>query len=109
MFEAPNPRRNDMRTRTHKVAALVGIMAALGVGGTAVAGAATNATSTPPPATAPADTGAPVTQGDQTAPDVAGAPETSAESTTSESAPSDGPGGYADTNPAADTQQQGEN
>jgi hypothetical protein len=48
-------------------------------------------------------------QGDQSAPDTAAesAPETAGESA-SETGPSDGPGGYADTNPNADTQQQGE-
>jgi hypothetical protein len=54
-----------------------------------------------------------VQQGDQSAPDTAQAPESATEQTGSESAsesgPSDGPGGYADTNANADTQQVGEN
>lgn len=50
-----------------------------------------------------------VQQGDQSGTDQAGeAASSESEQATSESGPSDGPGGYADTNPNADTQQQGE-
>ena len=52
-----------------------------------------------------------VQQGDQTAPDNASASEQASESageSASESDASDGPGGYADANANADTQQQGE-
>ena len=53
-----------------------------------------------------------VQQGDQTSPDTASSTDQSSEqageSASAESGPSDGPGGYADTNPNADTQQQGE-
>jgi hypothetical protein len=47
-----------------------------------------------------------VQQGDQTGSEPAGS---QSEQASSESGPSDGPGGYADTSPGADTQQQGEN
>jgi hypothetical protein len=50
-----------------------------------------------------------VQQGDQSGTDQPGeAASSESEQATSESGPSDGPGGYADTNPNADTQQQGE-
>lgn len=51
-----------------------------------------------------------VQQGDQSGTDQATGAEASStgEQATSESGPSDGPGGYADVNPNADTQQQGE-
>ena len=104
--------------------------AALAVGGSALASAAhKTAPPTPPatqsqqgnqaaPATDPAEatdnsaeatSGAADTdniqQGDQTSSDTADA---QSEQAASESGPSDGPGGYADTNANADTQQQGE-
>ncbi len=47
-----------------------------------------------------------VQQGDQSGSDQADA---ASEQASSEAGPSDGPGGYADTNPNADTQQQGDN
>jgi hypothetical protein len=103
---------------------LVAGLAALALGGSAIAGAATNT----PTKTAPAaeSTTGPdignVQSGDQTTPDVKGqakAAESSTSEATSESASetngesassSDGPGGYADPagNANADTQQQGE-
>ncbi|MFY9577815.1 MAG: hypothetical protein WAQ33_00680, partial [Gaiellaceae bacterium] len=49
-----------------------------------------------------------VQQGDQSAPDSTSEPPGSESEQASESGPSDGPGGYADTNANADTQQQGE-
>lgn len=116
-----------MRSRLTKLSATVAALAALAVGGSALASAAHT---TAPPATPsqqgnqaaptiePADatdnsaeaaSGAVDTdniqQGDQTSSDTAGA---QSEQAASESGPSDGPGGYADTNANADTQQQGE-
>jgi hypothetical protein len=107
-------------------ATAAGLLAALGVGGVALAQSGTSATKTPAPATAPAaesttgpDTDS-VQQGDQTTPDVGSATASSAaasstpeapgaaeapgaseapgapEAAGSETGPSDGPGGYAD-------------
>jgi hypothetical protein len=109
----------DMRKRLTKVGVTIAALAALAVGGSAVAGAAQN--SGPAKAKAPAasqssepavpDTDN-VQQGDQSAPDnpseqASEQPGSESESS-SESGPSDGPGGYADSNANADTQQQGE-
>src|SRR5207253_963328 len=121
----PTRRRNDMRTRLTKLAAALAAIAALAVGGSALASAGSKANPpTPPTQAAAAQSGQEtassvdtdnVQQGDQSAPDSSHpAAETAAEQAGSESeqageaGPSDGPGGYADTNPNADTQQQGE-
>jgi hypothetical protein len=105
-----------MRSRLTKVGVTIAALAALAVGGSALAGAAQNNA----PAKAPAfsqgsEPAVPdsdnVQQGDQSAPDNPGekASESGSESeSASESGPSDGPGGYADSNPNADTHQQGE-
>jgi hypothetical protein len=130
MSDQNNPeRRNDMRARLTKLFAGLAAVAALAVGGSALAGAAGN----PPPASPPAVAGSADTtqQGDQTAPDTGAASESSTESASSESSsessesatesessestsevadPSDGPGGHADEpgNANADHQFQGE-
>jgi hypothetical protein len=119
-----------MRTRLTKMGAALAALAALAVGGSALASASQKAG---PPAQAPAATQGPT--GNQSVPNApAEAPDGSAEAQSgaadtdnvqqgnqtgtdqvdsqseqagSESPPSDGPGGYADTNPNADTQQQG--
>jgi hypothetical protein len=117
-----------MHTRIVKLAAALAALAALAVGGSALANAAQKAHKSPPPAKvqqgvpaakgsssespegtaesepAAADTDN-VQQGDQTGSDQSDAQQ---ESAGSESSASDGPGGYADTNPNADTQQTGE-
>ena len=98
--------------RLTRFAASIAALAALAVGGSAFAAASqTNRPSSPPPTTTtqsvegqPSADGDNVQQGDQSGSDNAG----QAESATSETAASDGPGGYADTNPNADTQQTGE-
>ena len=115
-----------MRARLTKIGVTVAALAALAVGGSALASAAQKHKASPP---AP-----PVVQtqlGDQTTPDTATAADTDniqqgdqsgsdqadpqgeqagseSESAQSESAQTDGPGGYADTSPNADTQQTGE-
>jgi hypothetical protein len=86
----------------------LGAVTALALGGAAIAGAAQSS---------PGTDQTPAAQvGDQTAPDQPGSAgekssetSSSSDTTASESGPSDGPGGYADTNATADTQQQGEN
>jgi hypothetical protein len=117
-----------MRARLTKLGAALAALAALALGGSALATAAHKTTPPAPPVTqtqgnqvapdtsaeAPANTaeaqsGAAdtdnVQQGDQTGNDQA---DPQSEQAGSESGPSDGPGGYADTSPNADTQQQGE-
>jgi hypothetical protein len=111
-----------MRTRLTKLAAALVTLAALAVGGSTLASAGSQANPPTPPAASlsqqdaatPVD-GDNVQQGDQSAPDSPGqASESAGEQADSESeqaaesGPSDGPGGYADTNANADTQQQGE-
>jgi hypothetical protein len=107
-----------MRARFTKVAAALAALAALAVGGSAIASAGSKAnppavTQTQPDVTSSVD-GDNVQQGDQSAPDTAQPSETATEQAgseseqASESGPSDGPGGYADTNENADTQQVGE-
>jgi hypothetical protein len=124
----------NVRKRLIKLGAALLAIAALAVGGSALA-SASDKTSTPAtPAVTQEQQGEQsqavdtdnIQQGDQSAPDVAAADTSNAvdtdniqqgdqsgtdqagEQATSESGPSDGPGGYADTNPNADTQQQGE-
>jgi len=104
-----------MRARLTKLAAAVTAVAALAVGGSALAGAAQKGSPSTPPAAsqsqqevAPSVDGDTVQQGDQSAPDSASEQAGSESEQASESGPSDGPGGYADTNANADTQQQGE-
>ena len=104
----------------------VGAFAALALGGAAIAGATSpTPTQAPAPVATSDTTSTPdvgnVQVGDQSAPDTASAnaadgattadtADTASEPATSETATaSDGPGGYADTNPNADTQQQGQN
>jgi hypothetical protein len=117
-----------MRARLTKMGAVLAALAALALGGSALASAAHKTTPPTPPVTqtqsnqvAPgtsaevadssveAQSGAAdadnVQQGDQTGTDQA---DSQSEQAGSESGPSDGPGGYADTSPSADTQQQGE-
>jgi hypothetical protein len=90
-----------------KLMAVVAALAALALGGSALASAARNAT--PPAAQTQSIPTAPdtdnVQQGDQTGSDQADA---AGEQTSTETGPSDGPGGYADTSSSADTQQLGE-
>ena len=90
-------------------------VAALAVGGSAIAGAAQKSAPPKPAVSQSQEPLAPdtdnVQQGDQTAPDSASTSEQASESageSASESDASDGPGGYADANANADTQQQGE-
>jgi hypothetical protein len=80
-----------------KLGVTVGALAALAVGGSALASAAQKSHTTTPPVRQQSP------QGEQTA------PESESESTSESPEASDGPGGYADTNPNADTQQTGEN
>ena len=104
-----------MRARLTKLTAALAALTALAVGGSAIASAGSKANPPAPPAltqtqqdvTSSVD-GDNVQQGDQSAPDTGQAPEASTEQA-SESGRSDGPGGYADSNANADTQQQGEN
>jgi|SRR5437879_3926729 len=108
-----------MRNRFTKIGASLAAVAALAVGGSAIAGAAQKSA---PPKPAVSQSQEPVLpdtdtlqQGDQSTPDNASssdqaseaASESSGESA-SESSASDGPGGYADSNANADTQQVGE-
>jgi hypothetical protein len=87
-----------------------GALALLALAGVGAASAAASGASTPSHPNVsnnevtPADTDN-IQQGDQTSSDTADA---QSEQAASESGPSDGPGGYADTNANADTQQQGE-
>jgi hypothetical protein len=114
-----------MRNRVTKLAAALAALAALAAGGAAFASGAGKGSSPAPtvafthhggqatdePSTEPADNEAAsesadtdnVQQGDQATPDTAGS---SQEEQAAES--SDGPGGYADTSPDANTQQEGE-
>ena len=104
-----------MSDRLTKIGASLAAVAALAVGSSAIAGAAQKSA---PPKPAVSQSQEPLTpdtdnlqQGDQTAPDNASASEQASESageSASESNASDGPGGYADSNANADTQQQGE-
>ncbi len=117
-----------MRARLTKLGAALAAIAALAVGGSALASAGQKATPPQPPGAVqdqstpdnaaeakdgPADTDS-VQQGDQSTPDSSAesqsesADSESASESASESGPSDGPGGYADSNANADTQQQGE-
>lgn len=115
---------NDMRARLMKVAAAVAALGALAVGGSTLASAGSKQAPPSPPAAVAekpsvelqqgADTDT-LQQGDQSAADTASeaaGSESESSSESSESAEtgvSDGPGGYADSNANADTQQQGEN
>lgn len=107
-----------------KVAAALAALGALAVGGSTLASAGSKQAPPSPPAAVAekpgvelrqgADTDT-LQQGDQTAADTAAeaaGSESESSSERSESAEtgvSDGPGGYADSNANADTQQQGEN
>ena len=120
-----------MRTRLTKLGAVLAGLAALAVGGSTLASAAHKGSPpAQPPAAAQNEQVSPsdaadstadvadnaaeaqsgsadtdnVQQGDQTGADQA---DSQSEQTGSESDASDGPGGYADTSPNADTQQQG--
>jgi len=108
-----------MSNRLTKIGAAFAAVAALAVGGSAIAGAAQKSAPPKPAVSQSQEPLAPdtdnVQQGDQTVPDQASASgqagEASSESageSASESDASDGPGGYADANANADTQQQGE-
>lgn len=125
-----------MRSRLTKLGVALGALVALAVGGSALASASHSSTpSAQPPFVAqsqqgdqagvtdpadvadnPAEAGSGkadtdnLEQGDQAGNDQTAAEQTDSQTETadSESGPSDGPGGYADTNPNADTQQQGE-
>jgi len=104
-----------MSNRLTKIGAALATVAALAVGGSAIAGAAQKSAPPKPAVSQSQEPLAPdtdnVQQGDQTAPDNASASEQASESageSASESDASDGPGGYADANANADTQQQGE-
>ena len=104
-----------MLNRLTKIGAGIAAVAALALGGSALASAAQSHQAKPAPVqqSNAAQDGDNVQEGDQTAPDTAGSADQSSEqaneSTSAESGPSDGPGGYADTTSNADTQQQGEN
>jgi hypothetical protein len=123
-----------MRSKFTKFAAAIAALAALAVGGSAIASAAHKTGTTPPPAqpsttVAPATDGDNVQQGDQSTPDAPGAAAESAasESSTAAEKPdaaekpeaaeapgsevdaNDGPGGHADSSNTADTQQEGTN
>src|SRR5258707_8359182 len=108
-----------MKGRLQKTGAAIAALAALAVGGSALASAAqSKGSSTPPPVVQPADPqsenasgaadGDNIQQGDQTGADAADAQSEAAGEQSSETA-SDGPGGYADTAANADTQQEGQN
>jgi hypothetical protein len=104
-----------MSNRLTKIGTSLAAVAALAVGGSAIAGAAQKSAPPKPAVSQSQEPLAPdtdnVQQGDQTAPDNASASEQASESageSPSESSASDGPGGYADSNANADTQQQGE-
>ena len=107
-----------MRARITKLFAGLAAVAALAVGGSALASAGTTPTPAPAPAQAPvtAVDGDNVQQGDQTAPDTGAASEQSSTETSSESgaagevSANDGPGGHADepANPNADHQFEGQ-
>lgn len=125
-----------MRSRLIKIGAALAALFALAVGGSALASASQKAAPPTQPAvaaqgqqgdqaavsdpadapdnTAEAETGKADTdnlqQGDRAGNDQAAVEQSDSQTelADSESGPSDGPGGYADTNPNADTQQQGE-
>ena len=108
-----------MSNRLTKIGASLAAVAGLAVGGSAIAGAAQKSAPPKPAVSQSQEPSAPdtdnVQQGDQTAPDKASASEQASEAASesagesaSESDASDGPGGYADANANADTQQQGE-
>jgi hypothetical protein len=104
-----------MRTGLTKLAAALAALTALAVGGSTLASAGSKANPAPPPAAvqnqqeaAPSADGDNVQQGDQSAPETRGEQEGSESEQAGESASDDGPGGYADANEKADTQQQGE-
>lgn len=109
-----------MRARLTKVAAALAALTALAFGGSAIASAAQKGAPTPTPAAQQqadqlGNSGPNVQQGDQSAPDTGSVSESASESAAtgsaseSQSAESDGPGGYADSNANANTQQTGEN
>ena len=113
-----------MRSRLTKIAAALAGVAALAVGGSAIAGAAQKSSPSKPAVSQSQEPSTPgdkdnVQQGDQSAPDNSAsesagesADETAGEAageSAAESGASDGPGGYADSPANADTQQQGEN
>lgn len=115
-----------MRSRLTKLGAALAALVALAIGGAALASASQGTPPAQPAAPAQSEkadsveandtaqkSGKPdtdtVQQGDQTGNDET-AGETAgsgAETAESESGPSDVPGGYADTNPNADTEQEG--
>jgi hypothetical protein len=108
-----------MSNRLTKIGASLAAVAALAVGGSAIAGAAQKSAPKKPAVSQSKEPVAPdtdnVQQGDQSAPDTGSASEQASDSASesanesaSESETSDGPGGYADANANADTQQQGE-
>jgi hypothetical protein len=107
-------RRNDMRSRVTRLGAALAALAALAVGGSALASAAGGSGS--PPAKAPAavtkesaaDTDSIQDQSGKDSATEAGA---EAPDSGSEAPGNDGPGGHADEpgNPNADTQQEGQN
>jgi hypothetical protein len=107
----------NVRKRLIKLGTALLAIAALAVGGSAFASAGQKASTPNTPAVTQeqqseqagaVDTDN-VQQGDQSGTDqVAEQAGSESEQATSESGPSDGPGGYADTNPNANTQQQGE-
>ena len=108
-----------MSNRLTKIGAALAAVAALAVGGSAIAGAAQKSAPKKPAVSQSTEPVTPdmdnVQQGDQSAPDTGSASEQASESASesagesaSESGASDGPGGYADSNANADTQQQGE-
>ena len=116
-----------MRARLVKLGTSLAVLAALAVGGSALASAAQKRSTAPPRSTqlqagqqpspetaaepdesAGEATGGPVDtdniqQGDQSRSDTAATPDAQPEASSS-----DGPGGYADSNPTADIQQPGE-
>lgn len=108
-----------MRNRLTKIGAALAAVAALAVGGSAIAGAAHKSAPPKPAASQSQEPVVPdtdnVQQEDQSAPHTGSASEQASEATSestgewsSESSASDGPGGYADSSVNADTQQQGE-
>jgi hypothetical protein len=108
-----------MSNRLTKIGASVAAVAALAVGGSAIAGAAQKSPPPKPAVSQGQEPSAPdtdnVQQGDQSTPDTGSASEQASDAASestgesaSESDVSDGPGGYADANANADTQQQGE-
>jgi hypothetical protein len=123
-MEIPKPRRNDMRSRLTKLGAALAALAALAVGGSALASASGSSSSpakapaavvkqqVPPGADAEGTDSAADTDSiqDQSGADTAAESAAESPESGSETPGNDGPGGYADEpgNPNADTQQQGE-